>query len=117
AASFGLVTRFLSRPPPVDAVTGGRWMLPATPETIAAFAAAAEEAPDELSTIANIVPQDGRHVILATLVYAGPDDSAERALAAFRSIATPIADLLRPMSYPDLYTPEHGGPPPLSVMR
>jgi FAD/FMN-containing dehydrogenase len=92
-------------------------MLPATPETIAAFVAAAEEAPDELSTIANIVPVDGHHVVVATLLHAGSGEAADQALAPFRSIATPIADQVRPMSYPEIYAPENGGPPPLSVMR
>jgi FAD/FMN-containing dehydrogenase len=115
--NFGVVTRFLYDLHPIDAVTGGMLMLPATPETIAAFVLAAEEAPDELSTIANIVPVDGRHVVMATLVYTGSGEAAERALAPFRSIASPIADLLRPMSYPEIYASENGGPPPLAVMR
>jgi FAD/FMN-containing dehydrogenase len=92
-------------------------MLPATPETLAAFVAAADDAPDELSTIANVVPHDGSHIVVATLVYAGSGEAADQALAPFRSIATPIADLLKPMSYPEIYAAENGGPPPLSIMR
>src|SRR5262245_19998978 len=74
--NFGVVTRFQYRLHPVDVVTGGMLMLPATPETIAAFVAAAEEAPDELSTIANIVPHEGRQIVMAMLVYAGSGDAA-----------------------------------------
>ena len=36
-------------------MTGGILLLPATPEVIAGFIAAAEEAPEELSTIANVM--------------------------------------------------------------
>ena len=34
----------------------------------------------------------GELVILAMLVHAGPSEAGERALAPFRSLATPIAD-------------------------
>jgi hypothetical protein len=35
---------------------GGMLLLPATAETVAGFIAAAEAAPEELSTIANVMP-------------------------------------------------------------
>ena len=54
--NFGVVTRFQYRLHPVDSVTGGMLVLPATPETIAGFIAAADAAPEELSTIANVMP-------------------------------------------------------------
>jgi FAD/FMN-containing dehydrogenase len=55
-ANFGVVTRFKLRP------ARARWRrrrdpcLPATAETIAGFIAAAEAAPEELGTIANVMP-------------------------------------------------------------
>ena len=54
--NFGVATRFRFRLHEVDRVVGGMLFLPATPEVVAAFIAAAEAAPEELSTIANVMP-------------------------------------------------------------
>ena len=117
--NFGVVTRFRYRLHPDEGGTGGMLVLPATPDTLVAFVQAANEAPDELSTIANVMPappmpflakeHHGRPVLLAMLFHAGPRDDAQRALAPFRSIAEPLADLLRPLSYAEMYPPENGG--------
>jgi FAD/FMN-containing dehydrogenase len=119
--NFGVVTRFRYRLNPVDGATGGMLVLPATPDTIVSFVEAADEAPDELSTIANVMPappmpflpkeHHGRLVLLAMLFYAGPSSEGQRVLAPFRALAEPLADLVRPMSYEEMYPPENGGPP------
>jgi len=119
--NFGVVTRFRYRPSPAEGSTGGMLVLPATPDTIASFVAAAEEAPDELSTIANVMPapplpflpqeHHGRLVLLAMLFHAGPGDAGQHAFAPFRALAEPLADLLRPLTYAELYPPENGEPP------
>ena len=111
--NFGVVTRFQFRLHEIDTVLGGMLMLPATPDVIASFIAEAEAAPDELSTIANIMlapplpslPEElhGKPILSATLVYAGDIASGERAITPFRRLATPIADMLRPMRYRDIY--------------
>lgn len=116
--NFGVVERFKFRLHPVDTVVGGMLILPATAEVIAGFMAAAESAPEELSTIANVMPappmpmvpadQVGRLVILAIMVYAGPVEEGERVLAPFRNLAAPVADLLKPMPYPEIYPPDEG---------
>ena len=54
--NFGVATRFQFRLHQVGTIVGGMLILPATPELVAAFIAAAEAAPDELSTIANVMP-------------------------------------------------------------
>ncbi|MGH8824438.1 MAG: FAD-binding oxidoreductase [Jiangellaceae bacterium] len=54
--NFGVVTRFQYRLNEVDTVVGGMLMLPATPEVIVSFMAEADAAPDELTTIANVMP-------------------------------------------------------------
>ena len=114
--NFGVATRFQYRLHSVDTVTGGMLILPATAEIIASFIAAAEAASDELSTIANVMPappmpfipaeHHGQLVVLAMLVHVGPSEAGERALAPFRALATPIADLLQRMSYPEVYPPD-----------
>jgi FAD/FMN-containing dehydrogenase len=114
--NFGVATRFQFRLHPLDQVVGGLLLLPATPDTIAAFLAEAAAAPEELSTIANVMPalplpfvpaeHHGRLVIMATLVHAGPVEAGQRAVAPFRALATPVADLVHPMPYPDIYPPE-----------
>jgi FAD/FMN-containing dehydrogenase len=117
--NFGVATRFKFQLHEVPTVVGGMLILPATPETIAGFIAASEAAPEELSTIANVMsappmpflPPEahGKLVIFAFLVYAGEAEAGERALAPFRALATPLADMLKPMSYPEIYAAEEGG--------
>ncbi|HMB21586.1 MAG: FAD-binding oxidoreductase [Chloroflexota bacterium] len=117
--NFGVATRFQYRLHELDQVVGGMLILPATAESIAAFIAAAEAAPDELSTIANVMkappmpflPPEahGKLIIMAMMVYAGEVKNAEGVLAPFRAIAKPLADMLRPMSYPEMYPAEEGG--------
>ncbi len=100
-------------------------LLPATAETVAGFVAAAEAAPDELSTIANVMPTPpmpfvpeewhGKLAIMGMLGYAGDAEAGERAIAPFRALAEPIADMVRPMPYPEMYPPEDEEYHPLAV--
>src|ERR671915_610290 len=53
--NFGVATRFHFRLHKVDTIVGGMLMLPATPEVIHSLVAEADGAPEELSTIANIM--------------------------------------------------------------
>jgi FAD/FMN-containing dehydrogenase len=116
--NFGVVTRLRYRLQPLDMVFGGVLVLPATPEVIAGFVSEAEAAPDELTTIANVmaapplpfVPEDlhGSPVLMGTMVFAGDVEAGRRAIAPFRALSEPVADLLRPMRYPELYPDEPG---------
>jgi FAD/FMN-containing dehydrogenase len=123
--NFGVATRFRYRLHPVPSVVGGMLFLPATPETIAGFVAESEAAPEELSGIAAVMPappmpflpaeHHGRLVLMALLCYAGPTVGAGPILAPFRALAEPIVDMLRPMSYPEIYPPEQEGFHPTAI--
>jgi FAD/FMN-containing dehydrogenase len=122
--NFGVATRFQFRLHPVDTIVGGMLILPATPEVIASFVREAEAAPEELSVIANIMvappmpflPSEahGKLMIMALMCFAGDVESGERAFAPFRALAEPVADQVRPMRYPEMYTlfGEEEGPGP-----
>ncbi|MBI5650779.1 MAG: FAD-binding oxidoreductase [Chloroflexi bacterium] len=125
--NFGVATRFQFRLHQVDPVIGGMLLLPATPDTIASFIAEADAAPDELSTIANVMPappmpfvpseHHGKLVILALMVYAGGGLAGERAVARFKSLATPIVDMVKPMRYPEIYPPDDPNYHPVAANR
>lgn len=114
--NFGVATRFQYRLHPLEQVVGGMLILPATPETIAGFIAAAEAAPEELTTIANVMaappmpflPESvhGQLILFGLLCYAGDAAAGEEAIAPFRALATPLADTVRPISYPEMYFPD-----------
>jgi FAD/FMN-containing dehydrogenase len=120
--NFGVATRFRFRLHPVDRILGGMLLLPATPEVVAAFVAEAEAAPEELSTIANLMKAPpmppfpahahGKLVVIAQLCWAGDLDAGERVLARFRGLAPPILDLVGPMPYAGIYQLTEGRPNP-----
>jgi FAD/FMN-containing dehydrogenase len=113
--NFGVATRLRFRLHELPGILGGMLLLPAGAEVIEGFVAAAGAAPEELSAIANIMvappmpfippAAHGKLVIMALLAYAGGAGAGERALAPFRALATPLADLVQPMPYAGLFEP------------
>ena len=111
--NFGVATRFQLRLHEISEIVGGMLILPATPEVITGFVEAAEAAPEELSTIANVmiappmpfVPEEahGKPIVVSQMAYVGPPDQGEAAIAPLRALAEPLADMVRPMRYPELY--------------
>lgn len=111
--NFGVVTRIKLRLHQVSQIVGGMLILPATPEVITGFLDAATAAPEDLSTIANVmsappmpfIPEDahGEAILIAQMAYAGPVECGEAVLAPFRALAKPYADMVQPMLYRELY--------------
>jgi len=125
--NFGVVTRFKFRLHEVDSAVGGMLFLPATAETIASFMELAEAAPEELSAIANVmtappmpfIPKEahGKPIIMAIMMYAGDTAEGEKVIAPFRALAAPLADMLKPMKYYEIYQPEQEGYHPVAASR
>jgi FAD/FMN-containing dehydrogenase len=121
--NFGVATRFKFRLREVDNVLGGMLFLPASPEVITNFISEADAAPEELSVIANVltappmpfIPVEfhGRPVIMVMMVYAGPIDAGERAVARLRGLVKPLADMIRPLRYKEMFGPD--GPHPTAA--
>jgi len=113
--NFGVATRLKFRLHELPSIVGGMLLLPATAQVIADFMAAAEAAPEELSAIAAVMAappmpfippeRQGELVVLAMLAYAGDAEAGQRAVAPFRALADPIADMVRPMRYAGLFEP------------
>jgi FAD/FMN-containing dehydrogenase len=125
--NFGVATRFRFRLHAVPAFSGGLLVLPATPETVALFIAESQDAPEAVTTIANVMPcpplpfvdeaHHGKLVIFAIMACAAEDDDAARMLAPFRAIATPLGDMVQPIPYAEIYPPEDDDYHPLAVSR
>jgi FAD/FMN-containing dehydrogenase len=111
--NFGIVTEFVLQLASVPQILGGDLFLPATREVIRGYLEYTASAPDDLTTIASImhappapfIPEEwvGKLVLSIIACWTGDIESGERALAPLRALATPIADLLRPMPYASIY--------------
>jgi FAD/FMN-containing dehydrogenase len=113
------VTRLQYQLHEIDTILGGLLVLPASPEILGSFIAAADEAPDELSTIAILtrlpplpfVPSEhhGQLALMVRLAYAGDLEHGQQALAPLRALATPLADAVTPIPYRQMYAAEGAG--------
>ena len=111
--NIGIVTEFTFRLAPVGQILGGELLLPATRETLRGYLDYAAAAPDDLTTIANLlhappaphVPEErvGELVLSILVCWTGDLAAGERALAPLRALATPVADAVAPMPYPEIY--------------
>jgi hypothetical protein len=117
--NFGVVTRVRFRLADLPQVVGGMLFLPVNPEILERFIQLADEAPEAMSTIANVMPcppmpmvdaaWHGKLVIFGLMCFAGDAAAGEAAFQPFRDLSTlagldaPIADLVRPMTYPEMF--------------
>ena len=111
--NFGIAARFRYRLQPVHIVTGGVLFLPLTRDVLRGVVDASLEASDELTQIsfvmglppAPFVPAElvGTPAVLVMPVALGDPEAGAAAMAPLRSIATPIADMVKPMPYEVMY--------------
>jgi FAD/FMN-containing dehydrogenase len=111
--NVGIVTEFTFRLAPVDQILGGALVLPATREVLRGYLEYSVSAPEDLTTIVNLmhlppapfVPEArvGEPVLMVLPVWTGSIEEGERALAPLRALAEPIADVVGPMPYPAIY--------------
>src|SRR5215216_1659044 len=109
----GIVTELVFRLAPVGQILGGELMLPASREVLRGYLDYATSAPDDLTTIANLmyappaphVPQEhvGELVLSILVCWTGDIPAGHQALAPLRVLSTPIADAVAPIPYPQIY--------------
>ena len=112
--NFGIVTEFQYRLAPVSQVLGGELLLPASRDVIRGYLEYTASAPDDLTTLANLmhappaphVPSDrvGELVLSILVCWTGSIEDGARALAPLRALAKPIADTVSPIPYPRIYS-------------
>jgi len=126
--NFGIVTEFTFRLAPVGQILGGELLLPASREVLRGYLDYVATAPDDLTTIANLmhappaphVPPErvGEPVLSVLVCWTGSIADGERALAPLRALATPVADAVGPMPYPAIYRfTAHQAAPHASAIR
>jgi FAD/FMN-containing dehydrogenase len=126
--NFGIVTEFTFQLARVETVLGGVLVLPATREVVRGYLEYTASAPDGLSTLANImhappapfIPEDrlGEVVLGIIAVWTGDLAEGEKALAPLRALAEPVADVIHPMPYGDIYKfTEHQNMPHGAAIR
>jgi FAD/FMN-containing dehydrogenase len=113
--NFGVATAFEVNLHPGGTILGGAVFYEATEaeRILQEYVRIATAAPDALSTEvmlalappAPFIPPDkqGKPMVGILICYTGDINEGEQVVAPLRQIATPIADLIVPMPYPDLF--------------
>lgn len=111
--NFGIVTELTFNLAPVGQILGGELMLPASREVLRGYLDYVTSAPDDLTTIANLmhappaphvpVERIGELVVSILVTWTGSLEDGEQALAPLRALATPVVDVVNPMPYSAMY--------------
>jgi hypothetical protein len=111
--NFGIVTRFTYEAVHVGGTLSGALVMPLTTDVLRGVLRLADEAPDELTVITEImgappapfIPPEmvGTPVMFVLMVHAGDPADGQPIIDRFRALATPIADLVGPMPYGGIY--------------
>jgi FAD/FMN-containing dehydrogenase len=111
--NFGVVISLRLRLCDTPVVTGGLMAFRADGDTAATLVAAATAAPDELSTMVNVMkappapflPPElhGRPIVVALVCHSGMPGAAASALAPLRAAGPLIADFVRTQPYPGMF--------------
>jgi FAD/FMN-containing dehydrogenase len=111
--NFGVVTRFCYRLHPVEEILGGALFLQPTADALRALVPIASSAPEELTTIAFMMPvppvpfvpeeHHGKLTLMVMFVYAGDPADGQGAIAPFMELGEPFGVAAMPMPYPGIY--------------
>jgi FAD/FMN-containing dehydrogenase len=111
--NFGILTELELRLAPIGHVLAGDLLLPASREVIRGYLEYTASAPDELTTLANLMhappapfvpPERVGELVLSILpCWTSNARDGERALAPLRALARPVADTIRRIPYPQIY--------------
>lgn len=103
--NFGIVTSFEYRLHPIGPVLGGMvlYEMSGAKEVLRFYHEFSQSCRDELSTMALVVTApDGNPVIAISACYSGSLEDGEKALKPLRTFGSPVAVLLRPISYVEM---------------
>lgn len=113
--NFGVVTSLRYTLHPLETVTGGGLVYPATRDVLRAYLDAGFNAPDEVTTLASVtpapplpfIPEDvhGAPVLMMIVCHAGDAAASQDAYAGLRQLGgqAPLADTIGPVPYLALF--------------
>ena len=113
--NFGIVTLFEYQLRPVGPIIGGMtvYSLSEAKQVLSRYGELCHECPDELSTAAFLVlGPDSQPAVAIAVCYCGSPELGEKAVKPFRMLGSPVADLVKPMSYVEQQSSFDAGFPP-----
>lgn len=100
--NFGVVTEFVFQVHPLDGMYAGLLLYPRdrAVEALRTYREVTATSPDELTTfIALLCTPDGVPALAFMPMFAGDAEAGEAAVAGYRALGAPIADMVGPVSY------------------